>query len=98
MAMESGVQAVRLVVTDYIKGMIYGDDDLLRAAMHPLCMQAGHYKGEYEFMPRDAFIEAIRPEKKEPKGAPITFDISIVDMTGDVAVAKVMDVCFGSRF
>ena len=98
MALDGDDQAVRLVVTNYLKGMIYGDDDLLRSAMHPLCMQAGHYKGEYEFMPRDAFIDAIRPEKKELNGTPITFDILIVDMTGDVALVKIMDVCFGTTW
>ncbi len=98
MAVESDLHAVRMVVTEYLKGMIYGQDDRLRGAMHPLCMQAGHYNGQYEFMPRDAFIEAIKPEKKEPDGSTLRFDVSMIDITGDIAVAKVNDDCFGTTW
>ena len=96
--MDGELQAIRSVVTDYIHGMIYGPDDLLRRAMHPHCMQAGHFRGEYEFMPRDAFIEAIAPEPKQPAGSPVTFNILSIDLTGDVAVVKLTDDCFGTRF
>lgn len=92
------LKAIRSVVTDYLEGMIHGQEERLRAAMHPLCMQAGHYNGVYEFMPRDAFIEAIRPEKKEPDGSPLTFDITLIDLTGDIAVVKVTDDCFGTTW
>jgi Putative lumazine-binding len=98
MANEGDCEAVRSVVTEYLSGMIYGQDERLRGAMHPLCMQAGHYNGQYEFMPRDEFIEAIKPEKREPVGSAFTFEIPWVDITGDIAVVKVTDECFGTTW
>ncbi|MBZ0262990.1 MAG: nuclear transport factor 2 family protein [Hyphomicrobiales bacterium] len=98
MTIEEDQQAVRQVVIRYLEGMIYGQDDYLREAMHPLCMQAGHYGGQYEFMPRDEFIEAIKPLKKEPDGSAFTFDIQLIDITGDIALAKVKDDCFGTSW
>lgn len=95
MANESEIQGV---VTEYLKGMIYGQDDRLRGAMHPLCMQAGHYNNQFEFIPRDEFIEAIKLDKKEPEGSTIIFTISMIDITGDIAVAKVTDDCFGTTW
>lgn len=98
MTTEEDLQAVRQVVTQYLNGMIYGQDDLLREAMHPLCMQAGHYRGQYEFIPRDEFIEAIKPEKKEPHGSTFRFEIPLIDITDDIAFAKVKDDCFGTTW
>ena len=98
MTNERDADAIRLVVMDYLNGMIYGQYERLRGAMHPLCMQAGHYRGAYEFMPRDEFIEAIKPEKKEPEGFAFRFDIPMIDVTGDIAVAKVVDECFGTTW
>ena len=91
-------QAIRFVVINYLEGMIYGQYVRLRGSMHPKCMQAGHYGGQYEFIPRDEFIEAIKPEKKEPKGTSIRYDIPMIDVTGDIAVAKVKDDCFGTSW
>ena len=90
--------AITAVVTDYLEGMIYGQAERLRRAMHPLCMQAGHYKGSYEFFPRDDFIEALKQETMQPPGSPYKSSIVSIDMTGDVAVAKVTDDCFGTFF
>jgi Putative lumazine-binding len=98
MADENDLQAIRLVVAEYLKGMIYGQYDRLRGAMHPLCMQAGHYNGQYEFIPRDEFIEAIKQEKKEPDSTAFKFDISMIDVTGDMAIVKVTDDCFGTTW
>jgi hypothetical protein len=91
-------KAIKAVVTDYLEGMIYGDYERLREAMHPLCMQAGHMPGNYEFIPRDEFIEVIKPEKKEPAGTPIRSHIAMIDITGDIAMVKVTDDCFGTTW
>jgi hypothetical protein len=98
MAAAEEVEAIRRVVTDYLEGMIYGQAERLQGAMHPLCMQAGHYKGNYEFFSRDAFIEALKSEKMEAPGTPYKAQIISIDVTGDVAVAKVNDDCFGTSF
>jgi hypothetical protein len=88
--------AIRAVVTDYLEGMIHGDNERLRAAMHPLCMQAGHVNGEYEFINRDAVIAAISGEPRQAAGTPIVHEIVFIDITGDMAAVKVVDECFGS--
>ena len=98
MEIEGDVQSIRLVVIEYLEGMIYGQYERLRSAMHPLCMQAGHYNDRYEFIPRDEFIEAIKPEKKEVDGFAFKFDISMIDITGDIAIVKVTDECFGTTW
>lgn len=89
---------IEAVVTDYLEGMIWNDPERLRRAMHPLCMQAGHYKGQFEFYDRDAFIEALESEKTEEPGTPYNAAIVSIDMTGDVAVVKVINECLGTSF
>jgi hypothetical protein len=98
MNLESERDAIEAVIRDYLEGMIYGQTDRLESAMHPLCMQAGHYKGNYEFFPRDEFIEAMKSEKMQEPGTPYVADIVSIDLSGDVAVAKVTDDCFSTSF
>ena len=98
MSDETDLQAIRAAVTDYLEGMIYGDDDQIRKAMHPLCMQAGHYNGQYELFPREDFITAIKSEPRQPPGSPITSEIAFINITGDIAIAKVTDDCFGTSW
>ena len=98
MAAADESEAIRRVVTDYLEGMIYGQADRLKSAMHPLCMQAGHFKGNYEFYSRDEFIEALKSEQMEEPGTPYKAEVLSIDITGDVALAKVKDDCFGTSF
>ena len=58
--------AIEAVVKDYLEGMIYGQRDRLERAMHPQCMQAGHFDGNYEFFDREAFIRAVEGETAQP--------------------------------
>lgn len=95
---ESERQAIRAVVVDYLEGMIYGQDDRLRRAMHPLCMQAGHHKGQYEFFPRDEFIASLKPEPKLADGTPYRSEIVSIGITGDIAAVKLTDDCFGTSW
>lgn len=97
-AVMTDLESIRLIVMEYLEGMIFGEDERLRGSMHHQCMQAGHYKEKYEFMPRDEFIEAIKPEKREQQGSSIKFDIPFIDITGDVAIVKVTDECFGTTW
>ncbi len=98
MTNDADRQAILAVVTDYLEGMIYGQDERLRSAMHPLCMQAGHYRGNYEFYPRDEFIAALKSEERKPVGTAFPSQIVSLDITGDIAVAKVTDDCFGTSW
>ena len=98
MSRDTDLQAIRAAVTDYLEGMIYGDDDQVRKAMHPLCMQVGHFNGQYEFFPREQFITALKSETRQLPGSPITSEIAYIDITGDMAIAKVTDDCFGTSW
>ena len=67
--------AIDAVVIEYLEGMIYGQLDRLSNAMPPLCMQAGHYNGEYEFFSRDEFIDSLADIEKVAPGSPYNFKI-----------------------
>ena len=88
--------AIRSVVNDYLEGMVYGDADQLRKAMHEKCMQAGHMPQGLEFIPRDEFIMEILKEAPASPDTPIAHDVSLIDITGDIAIVKVTDACFGT--
>ncbi|PWJ21901.1 nuclear transport factor 2 family protein [Jannaschia seohaensis] len=90
--------AIERVVKDYLEGMIYGQRALLERAMHPQCMQAGHFNGTYEFFDRETFIRSLEGEEAAEPGTPYVSEILSIDLTGDVAVVKVADECFGTRF
>lgn len=96
--MSADEQDIRAVIADYLEGMIYGDDDQLRRSMHPLCMQAGHFNQNYEFIPRDEFIVALASLQRLPRGTPFQQDIRFISITGDIAIAQVIDTCFGIKW
>jgi len=89
------IAAIRSVVRLYLEGMIYGEPEKLRQAMHPLCMQAGHDKARYEFFPRDEFIALVGQEKPQPAGSYYPAEFQMIDVTGDMAMVKLSDDCFG---
>ena len=89
------IEAIRKVVRLYLEGMIYGEPEKLRQAMHPLCMQAGHDKGRYEFIPRDEFISLAGQEKPQSPGSAYPAEFQMIDITGDMAMVKLSDDCFG---
>lgn len=92
---RAGIEAV---VVDYLEGMIYGQTERLERAMHPRCMQAGHFNGQYEFFDRDTFIKSLEHEEMLAPGSPYHAEIISIEITGDVAVVKVEDDCFGTSF
>lgn len=98
MSTESERDAIEAVAAEYLEGMIYGQRDRLERAMHPQCMQAGHFGGSYESFDRETFIRSIEGETALPPGTPYRSEIVSMDMTGDVAVVKVEDDCFGTTF
>jgi hypothetical protein len=95
---ESEKKAIEAVVVEYLEGMIYGQRDRLERALHPKCMQAGHYNGIYEFFDRETFIGSVEGETALPPGTPYRSEIVSMEMTGDVAVVKVEDDCLGTSF
>jgi hypothetical protein len=90
--------AIRAVVVDYLEGMIWGQTDRIEQAFHPKAIQVGHFAGETEFFSRQEFVDWLRGEKAEPVGSPYVAELLSIEITGDVAIAKLSDSCFETAF
>lgn len=98
MSLGQDHDAVRQVVTDYLEGMVWGDEARLRRAFHPGALQVGHFGDVYEFFPLSEFIDWIRNEATEPEGTPYRAELLSIEITGTEAIAKVTDTCFDTDF
>ncbi|MCY1242873.1 putative lumazine-binding protein [compost metagenome] len=90
--------AINRVVEHYVEGMVFADESLLREAFHPSCKIIGHYHRELEWLSLDEFIGAIKAEGPAEEGSSPFWEIRTLDITGDSAVAKVVDDYLGMRF
>ncbi|WP_339459513.1 nuclear transport factor 2 family protein [Pseudomonas sp. EA_105y_Pfl2_R69] len=89
---------INLVVRNYVEGMIFADEALLRQAFHPSCCVIGHYHGELEWLSLDDFISAIKAEGPAAKDVTPFWEMDDIDITGDAAAVKVRDDYIGMRF
>ncbi|WP_223511245.1 nuclear transport factor 2 family protein [Pseudomonas sp. GL-B-19] len=89
---------ISVVIRNYVEGMVFADEVLLRHAFHPACHIIGHYHGELEWSSLDDFISAIKAEGPAPKEVKPFWETISVDITGDAAAVKVMDDYIGMRF
>lgn len=92
------IDAVRAVVVEYLEGMIWGQAERVERVFHPRAIQVGHYAGDLEFLSREGFVDWVRSATTQAAGTPYVAELISVDVTGNVAVAKVSDTCFGSDF
>jgi hypothetical protein len=90
--------ALRAVAILYLEGMIWGQRDKLERAFHPKATAAGHFDGAYFNTDRHAFIDEWLGLGSLPPGTPFVSEISVLAMTGDVALVKVTDTCFGDDY
>lgn len=90
--------AIRAVVTLYLEGMIWGQPDKLRRAFHPRATAAGHFGGDYLYSGPDEFIPEWQGLATQPPGTPYVAEITLMDVTGDVAMVKLTDTCFGDDY
>lgn len=91
-------EAVRAVMRQYLEGMIYGAAVQLERAFHPKAQIAGHWQGEYDISGRDAFIASCVAAKDQPAGTAMIFEVVSLEVTGDLAVMKLTNTCFGCNF
>lgn len=89
---------IDLVVRNYVEGMVFADETLLRQAFHPSCRIIGHYHKELEWLSLDDFISAIKSEGPAAKDTKPFWDVISVDVTGDAAAVKLLDDYIGMRF
>ena len=95
---DTGFDDIRAVVIDYLEGMIYGDAGQLCRAFHPNALAAGHYQGQFFATTREDFIPEWLAAGSIPRGTPFDAEITMIDVTGDIAVVKVTDTCFDNDF
>lgn len=98
MTIGSEFDAVRAVAIEYLEGMVWGQFDRIEKAFHPKAIQVGHFGATYEFFSRQEFIDWLKSEKTDPPGTPYTAEIISVEITGDIAIVRVTDTCFGTDF
>ncbi|MGO4313134.1 nuclear transport factor 2 family protein [Pseudomonas sp. KB_15] len=91
-------EQINLVVRQYVEGMVFADEALLRQAFHPDCRIIGHYHKELEWASLDDFVSAIQTEGPAPAGTQPFWQMINLDITGDAAAVKVIDDFAGMRF
>lgn len=89
---------IKLVVRNYVEGMVFADEALLRLAFHPDCRIIGHYHGTLEWLSLEDFISAIKTEGPAPKEVKPFWEVNEIDITGDTAAVKIVDEYLGMRF
>lgn len=89
---------IRAVVVLYLEGMIWGQPDKLVRAFHPKATAAGHDFGAFFNSPRDEFIPDWMKLATLPAGTPYAAALVSIDITGDIAVVKVTNTCFGDDY
>lgn len=89
---------INLVVRNYVEGMVFADEALLRQAFHPDCRIIGHYHKELDWLSLDEFIGAIKAEGPAAKEVEPFWEIIDLDITGDAAAVKIIDDYIGMRF
>lgn len=95
----SELQAIGATTQDYFEGMYRRDMDRLRKAFNPGALLIGHYQGALVQIPLDKWLAMVE-SKPAPCDSGEAFDMRIVsvDVTGQVAVVKVVDLYFGLRY
>lgn len=91
-------ELINLVVRNYVEGMVFADEVLLRQAFHPDCRIIGHYLKELDWLSLDEFIGAIKTEGPAAKEVKPFWEIINLDITGDAAAVKIIDDYIGMRF
>ncbi|MGH8434413.1 MAG: nuclear transport factor 2 family protein [Pseudomonas sp.] len=89
---------INLVIRNYVEGMVFADEVLLRQAFHPSCRIIGNYHGELEWLSLNDFINAIKAEGSAASNLEPFWEMKSIDITGDAAAVKIIDDYIGMRF
>ncbi|MET0845182.1 MAG: nuclear transport factor 2 family protein [Pseudomonas sp.] len=89
---------ISIVVRNYVEGMVFADEALLRQAFHPACHIIGHFQQALEWLSLEDFISAVKAEGPAAKEVEPFWQTVSVDITGDAAAVKVIDDYVGLRF
>lgn len=83
------VSAVSAVLSNYFKGIFYGDTELLRSTFHPQALVAGDVNGQPYFKTVDQYLEGVK-NRKSPFELSEAFRMEIVgiEIINSIAIAK----------
>lgn len=91
-------EQITRAIGNYVEGMIFADEALLRRAFHPSCCIVGHFDGALEWLTLDDFVSAILTEGPAAAGTTPFWQVQNMDVTGDAAAVKIIDDYSGMRF
>ena len=102
MFMDTNANDLKLIqrtVQLYFEGMYNSDVDTLRKAFHPSAALIGYYSGQLAHIPLETWLETIKG-RPAPSNEGEEYDMKLVsmDVTENVAAAKVADLYMGLRF
>ncbi len=95
---DTDVSDIRAVVMLYLDGIQWGDADKLRRAFAARATATGHFEGRLWHDPRETFIADWVAGAPLPDGTPYQADIAVIDVTGDIAVAKAACPYHGAHY
>jgi len=89
---------IRRVALTYYEAMVAGDGPALRGVFDPSAHFHGIRDGETVRRGLPAFVSMVEGAAGEGAGAPREVEVALVDRSGPVAVAKVIDLFMGRRY
>ncbi len=97
-ATVSEQERISEAVNSYFVGMMYGNKTSLQTAFHKDASIIGNLEGKLNWMSRDAFANLCKAETTLADGDPFEASIESIDITGDNAVAKVVNHFLGTWY
>lgn len=98
MPIDTDEKEIRSVIDDYFNGMYHSDAEKLGRAFHSGGRITGYDEGKLIDNPISGFIQfvaGVTPPAEE--GEAYEMDVVSIDITGDMAIAKVTDLYKGLR-
>ena len=92
------VEAIQAVARDYLDGMVYADESKLRSAFHPAAAVVGHTGVRLDWDTVVSFVAAVLRDGGPAAGTPYFAEIIAIEVTGDLAMVKLVDDYLGNRF
>jgi len=94
----SDLDAVMATVRDYLDGMVYGDEAMLRRAFHPSSQIIGHFQDEFAWLSLDDFVAETQAGGAIAAGTSYYWRVVSLELVGDLAVVNVEDDYMDVRY
>jgi hypothetical protein len=92
-------QSILIVLADYFTGLYTGDTALLRSVFHPEAALFAELRGQPYYKGLDEYLDGVeRRQSPEELGEPYQMKVLSIDVTHNMAVAKVHVPALGSNY